>query len=61
MVDLKVFLKPFRVLDALVFHFLKFRTEKRRLPVLWHQSFLAFVEIYAADISSEQKEALIGI
>jgi len=57
----KKYALPFRVLDALVFHFLKFRTEKRRLPVLWHQSFLAFVEIYAADISAEQKEALIEL
>ena len=47
-------------MDALVFHFLKFRQEKRVLPVLWHQCFLAFVEIYAADISCEQKEALLG-
>lgn len=45
----------------MVFHFLKFRREKRILPVLWHQCFLAFVEIYAADISEEQKEALLEI
>lgn len=57
----KKYALPFRVLDALVFHFLKFRQEKRRLPVLWHQSFLAFANIYSADISSEQKEALLDL
>jgi len=57
----KKYALPFRVLDALVFHFLKFRQEKRVLPVLWHQCFLAFVEIYAADISCEQKEALLEL
>ena len=49
------------MLDALVFHFLKFRREKRMLPVLWHQCFLSFMEIYAADISHEQKEALLDL
>merc|ERR1711990_807807 len=57
----KKYALPFRVLDALVFHFLKFRQEKRQLPVLWHQSFLAFASIYSADISSEQKEALLDL
>jgi len=57
----KKYALPFRVLDALVFHFLKFRREKRMLPVLWHQCFLAFAEIYAADISQEQKEALMDL
>merc|ERR1711935_1327366 len=57
----KKYALPFRVLDALVFHFLKFRQEKRQLPVLWHQSLLVFCSIYAADISEEQKEALLDL
>jgi len=57
----KKYALPFRVLDGLVFHFLKFRQEKRQLPVLWHQSLLVFVSIYAADISEEQKEALLDL
>lgn len=57
----KKYALPFRVLDAMVFHFLKFRREKRVLPVLWHQCFLSFVEIYAADISHEQKDALLEL
>jgi len=31
------------------------------LPVLWHQALLTFVQRYKSDISSEQKEALLGL
>ncbi|NXR53617.1 BYST protein, partial [Hippolais icterina] len=57
----KKYALPFRVLDALVFHFLAFRTEQRLLPVLWHQSFLALAQRYKEDLSSEQKEALLEL
>ena len=33
----KKYALPYRVVDAVVFHFLGFRSEKRELPVLWHQ------------------------
>lgn len=57
----KKYALPFRVLDALVAHFLSFRTDKRTLPVLWHQSLLTLVQRYKADLSSEQKEALLEL
>lgn len=57
----KKYALPFRVLDALVAHFLSFRTDKRILPVLWHQSLLTLVQRYKADLSSEQKEALLEL
>ncbi|NXF85107.1 BYST protein, partial [Eubucco bourcierii] len=57
----KKYALPFRVLDALVFHFLAFRSDPRELPVLWHQSFLAFAQRYKEDLSSEQKEALLEL
>lgn len=57
----KKYALPFRVVDALVFHFLSFRTDKRTLPVLWHQCFLTFVQRYKEDLSSEQKEALLEL
>lgn len=57
----KKYALPFRVLDALVAHFLSFRSEKRVLPVLWHQSFLTLVQRYKADLASEQKEALLEL
>ncbi|NXB92048.1 BYST protein, partial [Vidua chalybeata] len=57
----KKYALPFRVLDALVFHFLAFRTDQRLLPVLWHQSLLALAQRYKEDLSSEQKEALLEL
>jgi essential nuclear protein 1 len=57
----KKYALPFRVVDAIVFHFLKFRSEKRELPVLWHQAFLTFVQRYKAHVSSEQRDALLDI
>ncbi|NXF27739.1 BYST protein, partial [Rhodinocichla rosea] len=57
----KKYALPFRVLDALVFHFLAFRSEQRLLPVLWHQSLLALAQRYKEDLSSEQKEALLEL
>ncbi|KAI1890769.1 hypothetical protein AGOR_G00157030 [Albula goreensis] len=57
----KKYALPFRVLDALVAHFLRFRTEKRTLPVLWHQSLLTLVQRYKADLASEQKTAMLEL
>ncbi|KAF4093478.1 hypothetical protein AMELA_G00002470 [Ameiurus melas] len=57
----KKYALPFRVLDALIAHFLSFRTEQRVLPVLWHQSLLTLVQRYKADLASEQKGALLEL
>ncbi|XP_067638053.1 bystin isoform X2 [Eurosta solidaginis] len=52
---------PYRVIDAAVFHFIRFENDKREMPVLWHQSLLTFSQRYKNDISSEQKEALLNL
>lgn len=57
----KKYALPFRVIDALVYHFVRFQSDKRELPVLWHQAFLTFVQRYKEDIASEQKEALLEL
>eukprot|EP00057_Strongylocentrotus_purpuratus_P000379 XP_001175650.2 PREDICTED: bystin [Strongylocentrotus purpuratus] len=57
----KKYALPFRVIDAVVYHFLRFVHDKRQLPVLWHQALLAFAQRYKEDISSEQKEALMEL
>ena len=57
----KKYALPYRVVDAVVFHFLKFRGETRDLPVLWHQAFLTFVQRYKGHISTEQREALMEL
>ncbi len=41
----KKYALPYRVVDAVVFHFLGFRNETRELPVLWHQAFLTFIQV----------------
>ncbi|RWS04095.1 bystin-like protein [Dinothrombium tinctorium] len=57
----KKYALPYRVIDALVHHFLRFMYEKRELPVLWHQCLLVFVQHYKEDLSSEQKESLFDL
>lgn len=57
----KKYALPYRVVDAIVFHFARFATDDRDLPVLWHQSLLTFVQRYKEDISVEQKETLLEL
>lgn len=52
---------PYRVVDAAVFHFLRFEHDKREMPVLWHQALLTFVQRYKNDISSDQREAMFSL
>lgn len=73
----KKYALPYQAIDALVFHFLRFRpvdpvpgqpdTEflqqmrDVKLPVLWHQSLLAFAQRYRNDITEDQREALLDL
>lgn len=57
----KKYALPYRVVDALVFHFMRFKNDHRELPVLWHQAFLVFVQRYKSDLTPEQKEALFQV
>lgn len=51
---------PYKVLDALVFHFIRLANTHAQgeLPVLWHQSLLVLSQRYAAHLAPEQKDAL---
>lgn len=40
----KKYALPYRVVDAVVAHFMRFFNETRIMPVIWHQSLLAFVQ-----------------
>ncbi|KAJ5819637.1 hypothetical protein N7474_005228 [Penicillium riverlandense] len=80
-VFIRVFLEkkyalPYKVIDALVFHFLRFRaadedtmtdgptglnSKAYKLPVLWHQSLLVFAQRYRNDITEDQREALLDL
>ena len=72
----KKYALPYKVIDALVYHFLQFadkskgvevtRTRagvvgERRMPVLWHQSLLVFAQRYKADMTPDQKTALLDL
>jgi len=54
----KKYALPFRVVDALVDHFLRFRGETRAVPVVWHQSLLCFAQRYKTVIRAEDKTRL---
>ena len=73
----KKYALPYRVIDALVFHFLRYRIVNNRqtsttqndflgltdekLPVIWHQCLLAFAQRYRNDIEEDQREALLDL
>lgn len=73
----KKYALPYKVIDSLVFHFLRFRVttpattsgrdtealaaRDAKLPVLWHQCLLAFAQRYRNDISEDQREALLDL
>jgi essential nuclear protein 1 len=49
---------PFRVIDALVAHFVRFMDETRELPVLWHQALLVFAQRYKTTMTRAHKDGL---
>lgn len=72
----KKYALPYKVIDSLVFHFLRFRVmpvthesapttalgiHDSKLPVLWHQCLLAFAQRYRNDITEDQREALLDL
>ena len=54
----KKYAMPYRVIDALVAHFMSFMGDRRTMHVLWHQCLLVFAQRYKRDISAEQKQSL---
>ncbi|TDZ26914.1 Uncharacterized protein Cob_v000758 [Colletotrichum orbiculare MAFF 240422] len=72
----KKYALPYQVIDSLVFHFLRFRSVDpasikegqsfsgdmvRSLPVVFHQSLLAFAQRYKNDLSEDQRESLLDL
>ncbi|KAL9432938.1 hypothetical protein AB3S75_027868 [Citrus x aurantiifolia] len=49
---------PYRVVDAIVTHFMRFLEDTRVMPVIWHQSLLAFVQRYKNELRKEDKDDL---
>ncbi|ONK80746.1 uncharacterized protein A4U43_C01F21250 [Asparagus officinalis] len=54
----KKYALPYRVLDAVVAHFMRFLTDERVMPVIWHQSLIAFVQRYKNELTKEDKDNL---
>ncbi|XP_014518399.1 bystin-like [Vigna radiata var. radiata] len=54
----KKYALPYRVVDAVVAHFMRFLNETRIMPVIWHQSLLAFVQRYKNELQKEDKDGL---
>ncbi|KAL5572014.1 hypothetical protein UlMin_021611, partial [Ulmus minor] len=54
----KKYALPYRALDALVAHFMRFLEDTRIMPVIWHQSLLAFVQRYKNELQKADKENL---
>jgi essential nuclear protein 1 len=63
----KKYALPYKVVDSLVFHFIRLansprsKTGEDKLPVLWHQSLLVFVQRYGSDLTADQKDALLDV
>ncbi|EEB05873.1 bystin family U3 and U14 snoRNA associated protein [Schizosaccharomyces japonicus yFS275] len=57
----KKYALPYKVVDALVFYFLRWKSIDRPLAVLEHQSLLVFAQRYKHDITPEQKDALLEV
>ncbi|GMH31295.1 hypothetical protein Nepgr_033138 [Nepenthes gracilis] len=51
----KKYALPYRVVDGLVAHFMRFLEDTRIMPVIWHQSLLAFVQRYKNELLKEDK------
>lgn len=57
----KKYALPYKVIDALVFHFMRFKAVPDTLPLLWHQSFLSFAQRYKNDITEDQRDVLLDV
>lgn len=54
----KKYALPYRVIDALVDHFMRFAADPRAMPVVWHQCLLAFVQRYKGEVRQEDRARL---
>lgn len=54
----KKYALPYRVLDSLSLHFIRFADDQRQMPIIWHQCLLTFVQRYKQDLTIEEKDAM---
>ncbi|RVW33668.1 Bystin [Vitis vinifera] len=53
----KKYALPYRAVDAVVAHFIRFIEDTRIMPVIWHQSLLTFVQRYKNQLRKEDKDS----
>ena len=54
----KKYALPYRVIDAVVKHFLGFQTETKTLPLMWNKCLLVFAQRYKQEVTAVQKNAM---
>ena len=54
----KKYALPQPAIDIVVKHFVQFRNEKTKLPLLWHQALLVLAQRYRDNIQPEQRDQL---
>lgn len=54
----KKYALPYRAVDSVAAHFIKFIEDTRIMPVIWHQSLLTFVQRYKNQLRKEDKDSL---
>jgi essential nuclear protein 1 len=54
----KKYALPYRVIDALVVHFTRMKSDARSLPICWHISLLTFARRYKTEMEAWQKDEL---
>ncbi|KAK6532247.1 snoRNA-binding rRNA-processing protein [Arthrobotrys megalospora] len=57
----KKYALPYKAIDAVVFHFIRFANSDETMPLLWHQSLLSFATRYKNDITEDQRKALFEL
>ncbi|KXZ55173.1 hypothetical protein GPECTOR_3g32 [Gonium pectorale] len=57
----KKYALPYRVIDSLVDHFVRFADDERAMPVVWHQCLLCFVQRYKNEIRPADMAALRAV
>lgn len=55
---MKKYALPTPVKNALVEYFFSFINHSEKLPVMWHQTLLTFVQIYKLDLTEEEKNKI---
>lgn len=54
----KKYALPLRVIDSMVEYFMAFKEGEEKMPVLWHQGLLIFVQRYKKELHGEHRENL---